>query len=95
MYMQGKNGGLGEINFSSIVKDVTAAYATIEQAKAAKKIAEINAQNALATQTSPFFPTQYTGSYSPMYSPAPQTSNIMPLILLGGAALALILLMRK
>lgn len=97
MYTQSVNG-LGEIDWSNLLKDVVGgvvAYKTADaqldlvKAQQAQQLAQQQAQrDALAYQFNP--------QYSPQYGvPQSQSSNLMPILLLGGAAVALFFLMRN
>lgn len=104
MYIQGKNaglGGLGDIDWNSIIKDVVGGYAAVKTAQTQASLtkqqlqlqqqqqnAAIYAQNAaLQYQLNP----QYSGTYG---GAIPQSSNMMPLILIGGGALLLLMLIK-
>lgn len=97
MYTQGCNG-MGEIDFGSIIKDVASGYVAYSQAKSATEIAKLQAQQGAALNS---FPSALNYQLNPNYSGSygvPQTtsSNMMPILLMGGAAvLVLFLLMRK
>ncbi len=105
MYMQARNScglgpcGLGEIDWGGILKDVVGGYAAVKTADAQADIMkmQIQAQQTrdaeLARQLSVSY--QMNPQYSGTYGAAPQSSNMMPILLIGGAALAIFLLMRK
>lgn len=95
MYVQGKNQGLGEIDWNSIIKDVVGGYAAVKavQTQASLAKAQIN-----TAQMAPQLPINYqlNPNYSPTYAgqPQPQKSNLMPLLLIGGAAVLIFVMMK-
>ena len=87
-----KQSGMGEVDFSKIVGDLVTGYSTVQQAKAARDIAK-----AQAVQPASFYPPiTYAANqpYSPQYTTPAPASNMMPLVLIGGAALLLFFLMK-
>lgn len=99
MYMQARNlGGLGDIDWNSIIKDVVGGYAAVKsvqtqaslvkaQTQAAQQQQALAQQNALMYSLNP--------QYSPQYATQPQqSSGMMPILLLGGAAVLLFYLMK-
>lgn len=99
MYIQGTNSGngLGDLDFGSIVDKLVSGYAAYSTTKAQTDLAkaQIQAQqaqaqaqqNALLYQLSP----QYTGNYSTGAAPS---SNLMPILLIGGAALLMFFMLK-
>lgn len=102
MYIQGRNPGLGDIDWNSILKDVVGGYtaykAVSTQADLAKSQLQLQQQQLqqqqaqqqrlLSYQLNP----QYSGTYG---GPAPvASSNMMPLLLIGGGAILLLMLMK-
>jgi len=99
MYMQAQNG-LGTIDWNSIVKDVVGGYAAVKsvqtqadlvqaqaQAQAQQLAAQQAAQTAAIYRANPNYSATYSGQ------PAP-SSNLMPILLIGGMALALFFVMK-
>lgn len=85
---------LGEIDFSSILKDITGAYASAQQAKSARDIVkyQTQAQIAQAQQNQAY---SLLPQYSPTYASGGTTGiNWLPIILVGGGILALYFLMK-
>jgi len=98
MYMQaqnfpGDNTGLGEIDWSGIIKDVVGGYAAVKTVQSQTKLAEQQAQQAQQAQQLAL-QYQLNPQYSGQYSTGAQSSNLMPLLLIGGAVLAVFFLMK-
>lgn len=98
MYVNTQNrnlGGLGEFDWGQLLDTAVKGYATIQTAKSAAELSKSQLelqkqalqQNAMIYANNP--------NYSAAYSGAPQSSNVMPFLLIGGAALLLVLLMRN
>lgn len=101
MYMQGTNGGLGEIDWSGIIKDVVGGYTAVKTVQSQTKLtqAQIEAAKAqpfgIPSQLPANLQYQLNPQYSGNYGMPPQpTSNLMPILLLGGAALVLFMVMK-
>lgn len=101
MYMQGKNPGLGDIDWNAIIKDVAGGYAAVKSVQAQTSLAkqqlqlQQQQQNAAIASQNAALQYQLNPQYSGAYGGAvPQASNMMPLILLGGAAVILFMLMK-
>lgn len=97
MYVQGRNPGLGEVDWNSILKDVVGGYtaykAVSTQADLAKSQLQLQQQQTqqqrlLSYQLNP----QYSGTYGGSAPVA--SSNMMPLLLIGGGAILLLMLMK-
>lgn len=101
MYIQGKNAGLGEVDWSNIIKDVVGGYAAVKtaqsQADLAKQQLQLQQQQqnaAIAAQNAALqyqFNPQYSGAYG---GAMPQQTNFLPVILLGGAAVLVYMMMK-
>lgn len=95
MYMQANNlGGLGEFDWGQLLDTAVKGYTTIQSQKTAAQQTQAlldlqraqQQQNALIYANNP--------QYSAAYSGAGQTSNLLPLLMIGGAALLLVFLMK-
>lgn len=98
-YTQGRNG-LGDIDWNSIIKDVVGGYAAVKSVQSQADLVKAQTQAAQARTALPGgMPSplayQLNPQYSPQYAmPQAQQSNMMPLLLIGGAALLLVFLMK-
>lgn len=99
-YTQARNG-LGDIDWNSIIKDVVGGYAAVKTVQAQTKLAQT-----AAARLAGYAPTlpggmpsplayQLSPQYSPQYAmPQPQSSNLMPILLIGGGALLLMFMLK-
>lgn len=100
MYIQGKNAGLGEIDWNSIIKDAVGGYAAVKsvqtQADLVKQQQQLQTQQLQQAQAAQqaALAYQYNPSYSGTYGAPAQSSNLMPLLLLGGAAVLIFVMMK-
>lgn len=98
-YPQAKNG-LGEIDWSGIIKDITGGVVAVKTIQAQTKAAQAAAALQPGMMPSVMgpggmtIPYQYNPQYSPQYTTPQQPSNIMPVLLLGGAALVLFFMLK-
>lgn len=105
MYAQSKNG-LGEWDVGSIVGTLVKGYGDYSAAKAQADIIKSQAkldeqraalererqQAALLTRFNPQYSDVYSGG---AYNSGFKTSNLMPILLIGGLAIAAFLILRK
>lgn len=94
-YTQGRNG-LGDIDWNSIIKDVVGGYAAVKTVQTQADLVKAQ-QKAAQAQTALPSPLAYqlNPQYSPQYAmPQTQQSNLTPILLIGGAALLLMFLMK-
>jgi|WetSurMetagenome_2_1015567.scaffolds.fasta_scaffold562844_1 hypothetical protein len=95
MYMQGQNlGGLGDVDWNALINTAVTGYAQVSQAKAASDLAQkqFDLQQAQIKQNQLIYAAN--PNYSAAYGGASQSSNLMPLLLIGGAALLVVFLMK-
>jgi len=101
-YNQGRNG-LGAIDWNSIIKDVVGGYAAVKSVQTQADLVKAQTQAAQAQAARITLPTnmpsplsyQLNPQYSPQYAtPQAQQSNMMPILLIGGAAVLLLFLMK-
>jgi len=95
MYVQtGNNGAMGEIDWSGILKDAVGGYVAVKGAQTQADILKTQlAQQKAAQDAAMSF--QLSPQYSPQYGvPQAQQSNMLPIILIGGAALLLFFLLK-
>lgn len=88
------NGGLGEWDFSSILSDIGKTWAQVEQAKTARDIAKLQAQNATLN---PYY-YAYNPNQSPIYSSGGAVKSgfdMGTLLVIGAVGIAAYLLLRK
>lgn len=104
MYVQAKNlGGLGEtsIDWNSIIKDVVGGYAAVKSVQTQASLTKLQLQQAQQAQNAAIaasYPPvnyalnpQYSGTYG---TPQKSSSSLMPVLLLGGAAVVLFMIMK-
>jgi len=97
MYMQARNlGGLGEvdIDWNALINTAVTGYAQVSQAKTASDLAQkqFDLQQAQIKQNQLIYAAN--PNYSTAYGTTSQSSNLMPLLLIGGAALLVVFLMK-
>lgn len=93
MYMQARNGGMGEIDWGGILKDAVGGYVAVKGAQTQADILKTQLAQQKAQQDAMIY--QLSPQYSPQYgAPVSQQSNLMPILLIGGAALVLFFLMK-
>ena len=99
MYMQARNNGMGEIDWGGLLKDVVGGYAAYKTVDTQADLAKAQLQTQQAQQAEATRQASLMYSLSPQYSPqygAPQSSqpDMTTLMLIGGAALLLFILMK-
>lgn len=88
MHIQSRNSGMGEWDFSTLLKDLASGISQVELAKAQADILKSQAEIQKAQQQQAIL-ARYNPQYSGTYSNVPTSgqSDMMPWFLLGGAAL--------
>ena len=96
MYIQARNNGLGEIEWSNILKDIVGGYTAYKTASTQADILKLQAQQQIEQQKAQqaMLAYQFSPQYSPQYGAPTQQQNLMPILLLGGAALLVFFLMK-
>lgn len=102
MYIQGRNPGLGDIDWNSVLKDVVGGYTAYKAVSTQADIAKMQLQQQQATQAAQVaqqqkllqyqLNPQYSGNYGGAVPSA--GSSMMPILLIGGAAVLLLMLMK-
>lgn len=90
--MYAKNNGLGEWDIASIIGDVAKVWGSVEQAKAAAKVAKYQTQ--AQTQRDAILYQQNT-QYPATLNTGANSSTLTTVALIGGAVFLMYLLMRK
>lgn len=94
MYMQSRNNGMGEIDWGGILKDAVGGYVAVKGAQTQADILKTQLAQQKAVQDASML-YQLNPQYSPQYGvPQTQQSNLVPIMLIGGAALLLFFLMK-
>lgn len=96
MYMQETNG-LGEFNWSKLIESAVTGYSQYRQADAQADLLKMQMQLAnqqAEAQKQALLYSTMNPQYSPVYGAQPQSSNLMPILLIGGATVLLFFLMK-